>query len=462
MSDSIISNYKITNPATGKVEATYPTATEQDVQQTIKKADDAYQDWREVEISERSAILHKVADIYLERQEELARIVANEMGKPVAQGKGEIDLVIEIYRYYADNAKKLLAPDKIKVDDGSAIVEKSPIGVLFGIMPWNYPHYQVARFVAPYVMAGNTIILKHALQCPKTAEAIVDVLKDAGLPEGVYNNIFATNEQAATIIHDHRVQGISLTGSERAGAAVAKEAGSALKKVVLELGGSDAFIVAEDADIEQAVQGAIDGRFDNTGQACNAAKRMIIVEAVYDKFVKGFTEAVQSLSLADPLDENTFIGPLSSKNAAVNLQEQLDKAIQAGATVLVEGGMVKDKPGAWFKPAVLADVDDSMDVYREELFGPVAVVYKARDIDHAIQIANDVPFGLSASIQTQDEALATKIADKLDVGMVTINAPSGGEANTPFGGVKRSGFGRELGTLGITEFLNYKLIRDMS
>ena len=457
-----MSDYKITNPATGEVEATYPTATEQDVQQVIKKADDAYQDWRELEISERSAILYKVADIYLERQDELARIVANEMGKPVAQGKGEIDLVIEIYRYYADNAKKLLAPDKIDVDDGSAIVEKSPVGVLFGIMPWNYPHYQVARFVAPYVMAGNTIILKHAPQCPKTAEAIVDIFKDAGLPEGVYNNIFATNEQAATIIHDDRVQGISLTGSERAGAAVAKEAGSALKKVVLELGGSDAFIVAEDADIEKAVQGAIDGRFDNTGQACNAAKRMIVVEAVYDKFVKGFTDAVKALDLADPLKEETFIGPLSSKSAAVNLQEQLDSAVKAGATVLVEGGMVKDKPGAWFKPAVLADVDDSMDVYREELFGPVAVVYKARDIDHAIEIANDVPFGLSASIQTQDEALAARIADKLDVGMVTINAPSGGEANTPFGGVKRSGFGRELGTLGITEFLNYKLIRDMS
>ncbi len=462
MSDSIISDYKITNPATGEVEATYPTATEQDVQQVINKADDAYQDWREVEISERSAILHKVADIYLERQDELARIVANEMGKPVAQGKGEIDLVAEIYRYYADNAEQLLAPDKIQVDDGSATVEKYPVGVLLGIMPWNYPHYQVARFVAPYVVAGNTIILKHAPQCPQTAEAIVDILKDAGLPDGVYNNIFATNEQAATIIRDDRVQGVSLTGSERAGAAVAKEAGSALKKVVLELGGSDAFIVAEDADIEHAVQGAIDGRFDNTGQACNAAKRMIVVEAVYDKFVQGFTDAVKSLSLADPLEDETVIGPLSSKSAAINLQEQLDNAVQAGATVLVEGGMVKDKPGAWFKPAVLADVDDSMDAYREELFGPIAVIYKARDIEHAIHIANDVPFGLSASIQTQDAALAAKIAGKLDVGMVTINAPSGGEANTPFGGVKRSGFGRELGYLGITEFLNYKLIRDMS
>lgn len=457
-----MSDYQINNPATGELEATYPTATDQEIQQVIEQADNAYQDWRQVSLSERSALLHKIADSYLERQDELARIVANEMGKPVAQAKGEIGLVAEIYRYYADNAEQLLAPNTIEVDNGSASVEKHPVGVLLGIMPWNYPHYQVARFVAPNFMAGNTIILKHAPQCPKTAEVIADMFKEVGVPDGVYNNIFATNDQAATIIHDKRVQGISLTGSERAGQAVAKEAGGALKKVVLELGGSDAFIVAADADIEQAIKGAISGRFGNAGQACNAAKRLIVIESVYDTFVEGFTDAVRDMTLADPLDEKTFIGPMSSKSAALNLQKQLDSAVEAGATVLVEGGLVKDKPGAWFKPAVLTDVTESMAVYREELFGPVAVVYKARDIDHAIKIANDVPFGLGASIQTQDAALAADIADKLEVGMVTINAPSGTEANTPFGGVKRSGFGRELGTLGITEFLNYKLIRDKS
>ena len=457
-----MSDYQVNNPATGEVEATYPTATEQDIQRVIEQADTAYQDWQKTSLSERSALLNKIADIYIERQDELARIVANEMGKPLAQAKGELQLVAQIYRYYADNGEQLLAPNTIDVDQGSASVKKLPVGVLLGIMPWNYPHYQVARFVAPNVMAGNTIILKHAPQCPNTAEVIVDILKDAGLPSGVYNNVFATNDQAATIIEDSRVQGISLTGSERAGQAVAKVAGGALKKVVLELGGSDAFIVAADADIGKAVQGAISGRFGNTGQACNAAKRLIVIESVYDDFVKGFTDAVRDMSLADPLDDGTFIGPMSSKAAATNLQEQLDSAIQAGATVLVEGGMVKDKPGAWFKPAVLTDVDESMDVYRQELFGPVAVIYKARDVDHAIQIANDVPFGLGASIQTQDAELAAQIADKLEVGMVTINAPSGSEANTPFGGVKRSGFGRELGTLGITEFLNYKLIRDKS
>ena len=457
-----MSDYQITNPATGDIESTYPTANDKDVQQSIERADEAYQDWRHVSLSERSALLHKVADIYLERQDELARIVATEMGKPIAEGKGEIGLVADIYRYYADNAEQLLAPSEIKVDKGTATVEKRPVGVLLGIMPWNYPHYQVARFVAPNFMAGNTIILKHAPQCPKTAEIIVDILKDAGVPDGVYNNIFATNEQAATIIQDSRVQGVSLTGSERAGQAVAKEAGGALKKVVLELGGSDAFIVMADADIEQAVEGAISGRFGNTGQACNAAKRLIVIDAVYDEFIKSFINRVRAMTLADPLDEQTTIGPMSSKSAALNLQEQLDSAIKAGATVLVEGGMLKDKPGAWFAPAVLTDVNDSMDVYRQELFGPVAVIYKACNVDHAIKIANDVPFGLGASIQTQDPALAEKIANQLEVGMVTINAPSGSEANTPFGGVKRSGFGRELGTLGITEFLNYKLIRNKS
>lgn len=455
-----MSEYKVTNPATGKIEASYPTANEQDIQQAITKADDAYKEWRNISLSERSALLHKIADIYIERQDELANMIAVEMGKPVAQGKGELALVAEIYRYYADNAEQLLAHNQINVAEGSAFVEKLPVGALLGIMPWNYPHYQVARFAAPNFMAGNTIILKHAPQCPKTAEVIVEILKDAGLPDGVYNNVFATNDQAATIIEDSRIQGISLTGSERAGQAVAKIAGGALKKVVLELGGSDAFIVAADADIEQAVADAITGRFGNTGQACNAAKRLIVVEAVYDKFVQGFADAVREMTLSDPLDQTTFIGPMSSKSAAVNLQKQLDEAIKAGATVLIEGGIVKDKPGAWFAPAVLTNVDNSMAVYSEELFGPVAVIYKARDIADAIKIANDVPFGLGASIQTKDSELAAEIADQLEVGMVTINAPSGTEANTPFGGVKRSGFGRELGTLGITEFLNYKLIRN--
>ncbi len=457
-----MSDYQVQNPATGEVVATYATATDQQIEAALAQASTAYYHWRQTPLSERAQLLHRIADLYEQHQDALAHIMATEMGKPIAQGKGEIGLVAEIYRYYADNAAPLLAPTNIEVDRGSAIVEKHPVGVLFGIMPWNYPHYQVARFVAPNIMAGNTIILKHAPQCPQTAAAIVDIIQQAGVPAGVYNNVYATNAQAATIIHDSRVQGVSLTGSERAGKAVAQEAGQALKKVVLELGGSDAYIVAADADLQLAIKGAISGRFGNTGQACNAAKRLIIVEAIYDTFVAGFGAAVRQLQLGDPLDDNTFIGPMSSISAAVNLQQQLSQAVADGATLLVEGGLLKDKPGAWFKPAVLTGVNDTMPVYREELFGPVAVLYKASSIEDAINIANDVPFGLGASIQTKDDKLAAHIAEQLDVGMVTINAPSGSEANTPFGGVKRSGFGRELGYLGITEFLNYKLIRDKS
>ena len=457
-----MTQYQVNNPATGETEATFDTATDAAVTQTIEDAHSAYAAWQSVSLDERSALLHKIADLYLERQEELASIVTREMGKPIAQAKGEVAFVAEIFRYYADNAKQFLAPNTIDVDSGSAKVEKRPVGVIFGIMPWNYPHYQVARFVAPNLMAGNTIILKHAPQCPSTANAIAEIMAAAGAPKGIYNNVFVTNEQAADIIHDARVQGVSLTGSERAGQAVAKEAGQALKKVVLELGGSDPFIVAADADIELAVDNAISGRFGNAGQACNAAKRLIVVDDIYDDFVERFTAKVKEITPADPMDKRTKMGPLSSVAAAENLQKQLDAAISAGATVLVEGGHQSDKAGAWFAPAVITDVDSSMDAYREELFGPVAVVYKARDIDHAISIANDVPFGLGASIQTQDSALAEDIAERLDVGMVTINSDSGSEANTPFGGVKRSGFGRELGNLGITEFLNYKLIRDKS
>ncbi|PNK60185.1 NAD-dependent succinate-semialdehyde dehydrogenase [Psychrobacter sp. FDAARGOS_221] len=454
--------YKVTNPATGVVEKTYPIATEQDIEQAVQQAHSAYKDWKTTSIEQRSQLLHRIADKYEEKIDELAAIVTREMGKPIAQSKGELSFVAEIFRYYADTAPSLLEPDTIDVDSGKARVEKHPIGALFGIMPWNYPHYQVARFAAPNFMAGNTLVLKHAPQCPETAEAIEKLFLEAGLPQGVYNNIFATNDQAADIIRDSRIQGVSLTGSEKAGQVVAQIASSALKKVVLELGGSDPFIVLEDADLDSAVEHAIDGRFDNAGQACNAAKRLIILDSIYDRFVDKFTNAVKQISLGDPMQKNTRMGPLSSISAAENLQKQLSSAVDAGATVLVEGGYDAEKPGAWFKPAVLTDVTSDMEIYQQELFGPVAVIYKVASVEDAIALANDVPFGLGASIHTSSEDLAERLSNELEVGMVTINASSGSEANTPFGGVKRSGFGRELGRLGITEFLNFKLVRDKS
>jgi succinate-semialdehyde dehydrogenase/glutarate-semialdehyde dehydrogenase len=305
-------------------------------------------------------------------------------------------------------------------------------------------------------MLGNAIVLKHAPSCPKTATAIISILAQAGLPKGVYNNIFATNDQVKSIINDKRIQGVSLTGSERAGAAVAQVAGAALKKVVLELGGSDAFIVLADADIDRSVECAFIGRFGNAGQACNAAKRIILHADIYDEFLEKLIIKVEYLEPADPLHKDTFLGPLSSSQALQTIQGQYDDAINQGATVLVSGGKIS-KPGAWFKPAILADVTPDMRSYHDELFGPVAVVYKANDVEDAIRLANDTPFGLGACIHTHDIESGQLIAERLEVGMVSFNQAPGTAAELPFGGVKRSGFGRELGPYGMSEFVNFKL-----
>ncbi|PIE46699.1 MAG: succinate-semialdehyde dehydrogenase [Gammaproteobacteria bacterium] len=460
--------YQVTNPATGKVIQSFDTASDEQIQATLADAHRAFQSWKDTSIAQRKNYLLAIAEQYRKHQRELAEIVTEEMGKPIRASMGEVGFVISIIEYYAQHGESLLSPDTIAVAKGTATVLKRPLGVLFGIMPWNYPHYQVIRFLAPNLMAGNTVILKHAEQCPKTAQAIEQLLLDAGLPKGVYSNTFASIEQSATIIKDPRVQAVSLTGSERAGQAVATTAGQALKKVVLELGGSDAFILCDDInqddELDKVVKKAISARYGNCGQACNAGKRFIIMENVYDAFMSKFIAKVQAITPADPTLNDTFMGPMSSRLACEGLQKQVNSAIKQGATVLVDGGMRADNIDgqAWFDPMVLTDVTPSMDVYHQELFGPVAVVHKVSTIDEAIALANDVPYGLGASIHTNNSDTANYLAEKLDVGMVTINDESSTEAETPFGGVKLSGFGRELGDIGITEFLNFKLIRDKS
>lgn len=450
-----MANYQVANPATGAVEAQYEAHSDQEIQQLISATHTAYQSWRKSAVDERAKILNKIADLYDEQREQLAKIMAREMGKPVAQGEGELALVSQIFRYYAQYGEQFLAASALP-DAPNAVVKKEPIGVLLGIMPWNYPHYQVARFIAPNLMLGNTILLKHAPSCPESALAIAELLTEAGLPKEVYSNIFASNEQVKAIINSSPVQGVSLTGSERAGAAVAQEASAALKKVVLELGGSDPFIVLADADIDQAVECAFIGRFGNAGQACNAAKRIILHADIYEDFVVKLRDKVVSLVPADPLDKATFIGPLSSSQALDTLQAQYDSALSQGATELVAGGRM-DQPGAWFKPALLADITSDMQVYSEELFGPIAMVFKAADVEDAIRIANDTPFGLGACIHTQNMTQGQEVAEQLQVGMVAFNQAPGTAAEHPFGGVKRSGFGRELGPYGMSEFVNFKL-----
>jgi succinate-semialdehyde dehydrogenase / glutarate-semialdehyde dehydrogenase len=453
-----MSEFKVVNPATGETESEFATATDQELGAAVTRSHAAYQAWRTTAKSERADMLHRVAQLYADRADDLARLITREMGKTTAEAMGEIDFVVGIYNYYADEGPALLADTPLtSATGGNAWVRKAPVGPLLGIMPWNFPYYQVARFAAPNLMIGNTILLKHAPQCPESALAMEQIFLDAGLLPGAYLNIFASNEQIAELIADPRISGVSVTGSERAGTAVAAIAGQHLKKVVLELGGSDPFIVLDAPDVSQVVSDAVGARMENAGQSCNAAKRFIVAEPVYNEFVEQFTKQMAAQTTGDPFDPASSYGPLSSEQAIQGLLDQIEDAVAKGATVRT-GGKRLDRPGAFLEPTVLTDVTPQMRAFREELFGPVAVVYKVVDVDEAVALANDTPYGLGGAIYTADEQLALDIADRLDTGMVWINSPEGGGPELQFGGTKRSGIGRELGPAGIDEFVNKKLI----
>ena len=445
-----MSVYAVVNPATGVVEREFPTATDADMERALASADQAFRQWSKTStVAQRAGLIKKVAALHTQRRQELAEIINREMGKPVEQSLGEVDFSAAIYDYYGDHAETFLADEPIELLDGqgSAVIRRGPVGVLLGIMPWNYPYYQVARFAGPNLVLGNTIVLKHAPQCPESAAAIQQIFDDAGFPPGAYVNVYATNEQIAQAIADPRVQGVSLTGSERAGAAVAEIAGRNLKKVVLELGGSDPFIVLSTNDLDATVEAAVAGRFENTGQACNAAKRFIVAAELYDDFVERFTKKV--------LETTEGLAPLSSAAAAQRLGEQVDRAVADGATLTCSG----QRNGAYFPPGVLTGVSPDSPSYHEELFGPVATIYKVGSEDEAVRVANDTPFGLGSYVFTTDPDQAQRVADNIDAGMVFINAVGAEGVELPFGGIKRSGFGRELGRFGIDEFVNKKLIR---
>jgi succinate-semialdehyde dehydrogenase/glutarate-semialdehyde dehydrogenase len=444
-----VSTYAVIDPATGIEVQSFPTAGEAQVEAAVAAAAQAYATWsRQTSVADRAQLVRRVGELHTERREELADIIGREMGKAKSAALGEVDFCREIHDYYADHAEKLLADQPVELQgSGTAVIRRSAFGVLLGIMPWNYPYYQVARFAAPNLVTGNPIILKHAPQCPESAAALQAMYADAGFPDGAYVNLYATNDQVATIIADPRVAGVSLTGSERAGAAVAEIAGRHLKKVVLELGGSDPFVLLSADDLGAAVDAAVEARLENTGQACNAAKRFIVAEGVYDDFVAGFTERM----LAGSAD----LSPLSSVAAAETLAKQVDQAVSEGADLASKG----ERQGAYFPPGVLTGVTPENSVFRQELFGPVAMVFKAADEDEAIALANDTPFGLGSYVFSADADQAARVADRLDAGMVFINGVGLEAAELPFGGVKRSGFGRELGTLGIEEFVNKKMIR---
>lgn len=452
-----MSDYAVVNPATGETLATYPTATDAEVEAAIAAADEAYRSWgRTSRPAERAELIRAVARLHRERRDELAAIIVREMGKPLAAAEGEVDFAADITEYYAEHIDAITADVPLNIDgDGSAVIRKAPLGVLLGIMPWNFPYYQVARFAAPNLALGNTILLKHAPQCPESAAAIAQMYADAGFPVGAYADVRLTNEQAAAVIADRRVQGVSVTGSERAGAAVAEIAGRNLKKVALELGGSDPFILLSTDDLDATVQAAVDARLDNTGQSCNAAKRFIVIDDLYDAFLEKFTAAMTAAKVGDPFAEDTVLGPLSSLTAAERLEQQVDAAVAQGAT-LVAGGK---RDGAYYHPTVLTGVTPDMNAFREEFFGPVGVVYRASSEDEAVEIANGTPFGLGSYVFTTDAEQAERVADRIEAGMVYVNVVLADEPALPFGGVKRSGTGREMGLLAADEFVNKKLIR---
>lgn len=441
--------YAVRNPATGELVETFPTATDAEVGAAVDAAAAAYRTWgRTSAVADRAALLRPVAELHRERSAELSAAMVEEMGKPLGDAEGEVDFSASIYEFYADNAEAFLADEEIPLGEGegTAVIRRGPVGVLLGIMPWNFPAYQVARFAAPNLATGNTIVLKHAPQCPRSAALLQAIFLDAGFPEGAYVNVYATNEQVADVIADPRVQGVSLTGSERAGAAVAEIAGRNLKKVVLELGGSDPFVVLGSDDLDATVQAAVGARMENTGQACNAGKRFIVVDDLYDDFVARFTEALLAASPGSPL---------SSVAAAENLARQVDQAVAGGAELASAG----DRDGAFFPTGVLSGVTTDNPSYQQELFGPVAMVFRAADEDDAVRIANDTPYGLGSYVFTPDAAQAQRVAEQIEAGMVFVNGVGLDAAELPFGGVKRSGFGRELGRFGMEEFVNKKLIR---
>jgi len=446
------------NPATNKVEKPFIEMTEEDVDKAVAQSAETFKEWKKTNYKQRAEILNKVAGLLREKKKELAKMITLEMGKLVAQAEGEIKLSAEIFDYYAKHAEGFLADKILDPVHGEALVRHCPIGVLLGVQPWNFPFYQVARFVAPNIMVGNTILLKHASIVPQCGIAIEEIFKEAGAPVGLYTNLLISGKRATALVSDKRIKAVSLTGSEAAGASIAAEAGKHLKKSLLELGGSDAFIILEDADLEKTVEWAVIGRINNNGESCIASKRFIAVESIAPAFLESFKNKLAALVIGDPMEAATQLGPLSSEEAAVQIADQVKRAVDGGAKLLL-GGKRIDREGAFMQPTILTNMLPDNPVYYEEFFGPVAVFFSVKDEQAAIDLANDSPFGLGGSVFTKDVERGKRVADQIDTGMVFINHPTWTQADLPFGGTKGSGYGRELSELGVDEFVNKKLIR---
>ncbi|MFV0624497.1 NAD-dependent succinate-semialdehyde dehydrogenase [Sphingomonas sp. ac-8] len=452
--------FATTNPYTGEVVKTFPTATDAEITAAIAKADATFRSWRETSFAERARVMQAAADILRRDVDRYAPILTLEMGKLLAEAKAEVELSAAIFEYYAKHAEALLKPETLTVADpaeGEAVLVCDPLGVLLAIEPWNFPYYQIARILAPQLSAGNTMLLKHAANVPQSAQAFETLMAEAGLPDGAFLNLFASHDQIDLILNDPRVHGVALTGSEAAGAAVAATAGKALKKSTMELGGADAFVVLKDADLAKTVKWAVFGRHWNGGQVCVSSKRMIVVDEVYDAFLDSYAKGVAELRMGDPFDADTTLAPLSSQKAADDLKDMIRKAVEHGATA-TEVGPEAPNQGAFVRPTILTDIGEDNPARHWEFFGPVSMLFRAKDEEDAVRIANDSPFGLGGSVFTQDTKRGAELARKISTGMVFVNHPTMVKADLPFGGVRRSGYGRELLGLGIKEFVNHKLI----
>ena len=449
--------YQSVNPYDGKILKTFEELTDSQLDRALETAATCFESWRHTIFAERATVVAKASAIMRARIDEFARPVTLEMGKLIDQARGEVMLSADIIDYYAKNAERFLAPEHLKPSSGEAEVESSPFGVLFGVQPWNFPYYQLARFAAPNLMAGNVVMVKHAGCVPQCAIAFEKLWMEAGAPVGAYTNLLISHDQVNRVIDDPRIKGVALTGSVEAGKSVAGRAGQNLKKSTMELGGSDAFIVLEDADLDQTVKWAVWGKMNNTGQCCVAAKRFIVVGELADRFLDKFQTALAALKPGDPMDEATTLGPLSTEAALVQLLGQIEGAVAKGAT-LVMGGKRIDRPGAFMQATILTNIKPDNPAFREEFFGPVALFFRVKNEDEAVALANDSDFGLGGSVFTKDVARGKRVASRVDTGMMFVNHPTWTKPDLPFGGIKDSGYGRELSSMGIQEFVNKKLV----
>jgi succinate-semialdehyde dehydrogenase / glutarate-semialdehyde dehydrogenase len=450
--------YQSLNPATGKLLKKFDELTDKQLEGKLATAATCFETWKRKSYAERAVIVARAAKLLHEQAEAFAHTMTLEMGKRIGEARAEVEFSSRILAYYAKNAERFLAPVKLNPTVGEAHMESSPIGVIFGVEPWNFPYYQLARIAGPHLMAGNTLVVKHAGIVPQCALAFEKLLLDAGAPVGLYTNLFISHEQAEQVVDDPRIKGVCLTGSVAAGQSVAARAGQNLKVSSMELGGSDAFIVLEDADLDHTIPWAVWGRMYNTGQTCCAAKRFIVVDGVADKFLERFQAALTALKAGDPLDEKTTLGPLSSEAALLQLVKQVDDAVAKGARLVI-GGKRIDRPGSYMAPTILTDIKPDNPAFRDEFFGPVALFFRVKNEDEAIALANDSDFGLGGSVWTKDAARGQRVASKVDTGMMFINNIDWSDPELPFGGIKNSGYGRELGDMGIQEFVNKKLVR---